>query len=90
MWLWALAACNQQQPPREMAARLDVLETQVRQLEQMQAKGANPLGTGAPEPEMGYEISCPAPWQALGKFGEAEWTCRAPQALPSGCGRTST
>jgi hypothetical protein len=80
-WLYMLAAgCQPQPQDSETSARLATLETEVRQLEK-QVRAANP---NPPAGATGFDVACPAPWQALGKFGDADWTCRAPQALPSG------
>ena len=79
-------ACTGRTQPdaRDTKARLDALEGQVRQLEtQVQAASAK-APAGAVGGGSGFEIVCPAPWQPLGAFGDASWTCRAPQALHSG------
>ena len=84
--LCALGACNQAQPQTNATtARLDALESQVKQLErQVQANPPRPSASAAPQATARYDIACPSPWQALGAVGDAEWTCRAAVALPTG------
>jgi hypothetical protein len=59
------------------AKRVAALESKVQALEVQLGRPTNPA-------VLGFDIECPATWQALGPVADAVWTCRKQQALPDG------